>query len=133
MKKVSNYLFRAALYRLLLVLSIDALFHYEVQILGLTLKNIFFQGYRLRLHFDGYSESFDFWENANSPNLFHAGWCHSKKQKLHPPKSYVGKEFKWPAYLRETDSKAAPLQAFSNRPEVSRRNSMHSPAWAFQN
>ena len=77
-----------------------------------------FSGYRVRLHFDGYSESFDFWENANSPNLFHAGWCNSKRQKLEPPKNFTGKEFKWPLYLRETDTKAAPFQVFSHRPEV---------------
>ena len=43
-------------------------------------------GPRLRLHFDGYSDSYDFWENANSENLFPVGWCLKNNQCLVPPK-----------------------------------------------
>ena len=43
-------------------------------------------GPRLRLHFDGYSDSYDFWENANSENLFPVGWCMKNNQCLLPPK-----------------------------------------------
>ena len=43
-------------------------------------------GPRLRLHFDGYSDSYDFWENANSENLFPVGWCMRNNQCLQPPK-----------------------------------------------
>lgn len=41
---------------------------------------------RLRLHFDGYGDSHDFWENADSENLFPAGWCTDNNQILTPPK-----------------------------------------------
>ena len=44
------------------------------------------QGARLRLHFDGWSESYDFWTNSDSHFLFFAGWCHQNGQKLHPPR-----------------------------------------------
>ena len=30
-------------------------------------------GARLRLHFDGYSDAHDFWENADSPTIFPIG------------------------------------------------------------
>lgn len=44
-------------------------------------------GYRLRLHFDGYSDCHDFWVNANSPDIHPAGWCESTgEHKLHTPK-----------------------------------------------
>ena len=43
-------------------------------------------GPRLRLHFDGYSDSYDFWENCNSENLFPVGWCSKNNQRLVPPK-----------------------------------------------
>ena len=43
-------------------------------------------GYRLRLHFDGYSDCHDFWVNANSPDVHPAGWCESTGHKLHTPK-----------------------------------------------
>ena len=43
-------------------------------------------GPRLRLHFDGYSDTYDFWENVNSENLFPVGWCEKNDQCLVPPK-----------------------------------------------
>lgn len=43
-------------------------------------------GYRLRLHFDGYSDRHDFWVNANSPDIHSPGWCESTGHKLHTPK-----------------------------------------------
>lgn len=32
-------------------------------------------GYRIKLHFDGYMPAYDFWVNADSMNIFPAGWC----------------------------------------------------------
>ncbi|XP_059933881.1 lethal(3)malignant brain tumor-like protein 1 isoform X7 [Mesoplodon densirostris] len=43
-------------------------------------------GYRLRLHFDGYSECHDFWINASSPDIHPAGWFEKTGHKLQPPK-----------------------------------------------
>uniref|UniRef100_A0A8C1QSR7 L3MBTL histone methyl-lysine binding protein 4 n=1 Tax=Cyprinus carpio TaxID=7962 RepID=A0A8C1QSR7_CYPCA len=43
-------------------------------------------GFRLRLHIDGYSECYDFWVNADCPDIKPAGWCESTGHKLHPPK-----------------------------------------------
>uniref|UniRef100_A0A3B5L0B7 Uncharacterized protein n=1 Tax=Xiphophorus couchianus TaxID=32473 RepID=A0A3B5L0B7_9TELE len=43
-------------------------------------------GCRLRLHIDGYSECYDFWVNADSPDIRPAGWCREHRHKLHPPK-----------------------------------------------
>lgn len=49
-------------------------------------------GYRLRLHIDGYSECYDFWVNADSPDIRPAGWCESAGRKLHPPKGMRGSQ-----------------------------------------
>uniref|UniRef100_A0A8C3SLJ7 Lethal(3)malignant brain tumor-like protein 1 n=1 Tax=Chelydra serpentina TaxID=8475 RepID=A0A8C3SLJ7_CHESE len=43
-------------------------------------------GYRMRLHFDGYSECHDFWLNADSPNIHPASWSEETGHKLQPPK-----------------------------------------------
>ncbi|KTG45511.1 hypothetical protein cypCar_00012548, partial [Cyprinus carpio] len=43
-------------------------------------------GFRLRLHFDGYSDCHDFWVNANCPDIQPAGWCESTGHKLYTPK-----------------------------------------------
>lgn len=72
-------------------------------------------GYRLRLHFDGYSENYDFWVNADSMDIFPAGWCEKFNHVLHPPRSYEIDEFNWSAYLKQTRSVAAPKHLFANR------------------
>lgn len=44
------------------------------------------QGARMRLHFDGWSESYDFWTNSDSHLLFPAGFCSKYGQKLNLPR-----------------------------------------------
>ena len=72
-------------------------------------------GHRLRLHFDGYGDSHDFWENADSENLFPAGWCSDHEQCLVPPKGYSPQSFQWANYLAITSSLAAPEPLFLGR------------------
>lgn len=49
----------------------------------LTIAEI--KGFRLRLHFDGYSECFDFWANSDSPLIFPVGWAEKNGKVLQPP------------------------------------------------
>lgn len=70
------------------------------------------KGTRLRLHFDGWSESYDFWTSADSPFIFHVGWCEKNGQKLHPPRSMSFSEFNWDKYLKVCEAKAAPEHLF---------------------
>ncbi|XP_040572377.1 lethal(3)malignant brain tumor-like protein 4 [Lepeophtheirus salmonis] len=70
------------------------------------------QGYRLRLHFDGFPDSYDFWECGDSPNIFPAGW--SGKKRLTPPKGFEN-SFEWKKYLIETKSVSAPEKFFHNK------------------
>ncbi|KAH0619075.1 hypothetical protein JD844_018711 [Phrynosoma platyrhinos] len=76
-------------------------------------------GYRMRLHFDGYSECHDFWLNANSPNIHPAGWFEKTGHKLQPPKGYKEDEFNWASYLRITKAQAAPKHLFVTPDSVS--------------
>ncbi|XP_053249974.1 lethal(3)malignant brain tumor-like protein 1 isoform X1 [Podarcis raffonei] len=72
-------------------------------------------GYRMRLHFDGYSECHDFWLNADSPNIHPAGWFEKTGHKLQPPKGCLGykeEDFNWANYLRITKAQAAPKHLF---------------------
>ncbi|KAK3522498.1 hypothetical protein QTP86_016147, partial [Hemibagrus guttatus] len=43
-------------------------------------------GYRMRLHFDNYSDCYDFWVNCNLPDIHPVGWCEKTGHKLHLPK-----------------------------------------------
>lgn len=48
------------------------------------------QGYRIRLHFDGYPECYDFWVNADSWDVKPPGWCEKMGLKLLLPKGPKG-------------------------------------------
>uniref|UniRef100_A0A8C1QWV1 L3MBTL histone methyl-lysine binding protein 4 n=1 Tax=Cyprinus carpio TaxID=7962 RepID=A0A8C1QWV1_CYPCA len=76
-------------------------------------------GFRLRLHIDGYSECYDFWVNADSPDIKPAGWCESTGHKLHPPKGYKPNEFNWEKYLESCNAQAAPKNLFRPQSSVS--------------
>ncbi|GFU44538.1 lethal(3)malignant brain tumor-like protein 3 [Trichonephila clavipes] len=71
------------------------------------------KGYRVRLHFDGYSECYDFWVNANSPDIFPVGWCEKTNHQLQPPKGFTIQDFDWNGYLKASGVEAAPKQLFS--------------------
>ncbi|XP_037540239.1 lethal(3)malignant brain tumor-like protein 1 [Nematolebias whitei] len=71
-------------------------------------------GYRLRLHFDGYSDCHDFWVNANSTDIHAAGWCETTGHKLHTPKGCKEEEFTWINYLRMTKAQVAPKELFAS-------------------
>uniref|UniRef100_A0A671QGF0 Lethal(3)malignant brain tumor-like protein 1 n=1 Tax=Sinocyclocheilus anshuiensis TaxID=1608454 RepID=A0A671QGF0_9TELE len=70
-------------------------------------------GFRLRLHFDGYSDCHDFWVNASCADIHPAGWCESTGHKLYTPKGCKEEEFSWSSYLKITRSQAAPNELFS--------------------
>ncbi|XP_063816370.1 lethal(3)malignant brain tumor-like protein 1 isoform X2 [Pseudophryne corroboree] len=68
--------------------------------------------FRIRLHFDGYSDCHDFWVNADSPDIHPAGWCERTRHKLQPPKGYKDEDFSWTNYLRLTKAHVAPKHLF---------------------
>nr|XP_058973219.1 lethal(3)malignant brain tumor-like protein 3 [Pocillopora verrucosa]XP_058973220.1 lethal(3)malignant brain tumor-like protein 3 [Pocillopora verrucosa]XP_058973221.1 lethal(3)malignant brain tumor-like protein 3 [Pocillopora verrucosa] len=70
------------------------------------------KGARLRLHFDGWSESYDFWTNVDSPFIYPMHWCERNGQVLHPPRSFTKQEFNWEKYLKKCGAKAAPENLF---------------------
>lgn len=72
-------------------------------------------GYRIRLHFDGFADSYDFWCNADSMDIFPVGWCEKYGHVLQPPPQYTVSNFNWINYLRVTKASAAPKQLFANR------------------
>ncbi|XP_064564118.1 lethal(3)malignant brain tumor-like protein 3 isoform X1 [Zonotrichia leucophrys gambelii] len=72
-------------------------------------------GYRVRLHFDGYPDCYDFWVNADSSDIHPVGWCEKTGHKLHPPKGYKEEEFSWPSYLKACRAQAAPKSLFENQ------------------
>ncbi|XP_034251580.1 lethal(3)malignant brain tumor-like protein 3 isoform X2 [Thrips palmi] len=71
------------------------------------------KGHRLRLHFDGYAENYDFWVNSDSPEIFQPGWCEKNMRKLTPPRGY--NNFNWNSYLKVCKATAAPRLLFHNK------------------
>lgn len=74
---------------------------------------LIFPGYRLKLYFDGFSHDYDFWVNANSPDLFYPKWCKQNMRLLQPPKNY-GSNFDWDNYLEEKNADPAPEWKFAS-------------------
>ncbi|KAK6489089.1 lethal(3)malignant brain tumor-like protein 3 isoform X1 [Huso huso] len=72
-------------------------------------------GHRIRLHFDNYSDCYDFWINANSADIHPVSWCEKTGHKLHPPKGVKEDEFNWQSYLKLCKAQAAPKSLFENR------------------
>ncbi|XP_032959295.1 lethal(3)malignant brain tumor-like protein 3 isoform X3 [Rhinolophus ferrumequinum] len=72
-------------------------------------------GYRVKLHFDGYSDCYDFWVNADALDIHPVGWCEKTGHKLHPPKGYKEEEFNWQTYLKTCKAQAAPKSLFENQ------------------
>ncbi|XP_006885056.1 PREDICTED: lethal(3)malignant brain tumor-like protein 3 isoform X2 [Elephantulus edwardii] len=72
-------------------------------------------GYRIKLHFDGYSDCYDFWVNADALDIHPVGWCEKTGHKLHPPKGYKEEEFNWQSYLKTCKAQAAPKSLFENQ------------------
>ncbi|XP_060081009.1 lethal(3)malignant brain tumor-like protein 3 [Ylistrum balloti] len=74
------------------------------------------RGYRLRLHFDGYSECYDFWANADSAWIFPVGFCDKHERVLQPPKGFTAENFSWSGYLKMAKAIPAPKHLFQNQP-----------------
>ncbi|XP_077382079.1 lethal(3)malignant brain tumor-like protein 4 isoform X2 [Festucalex cinctus] len=72
------------------------------------------QGYRVRLHFDGYQECYDFWANADSWDLKPAGWCEKNGHKLLLPKGCKDGEFNWSMYVKNCRGQLAPKHLFKS-------------------
>ncbi|XP_034840024.1 uncharacterized protein l(3)mbt [Maniola hyperantus] len=72
------------------------------------------QGYRMRLHFDEYPDMYDFWVNADSIDIFPAGWCEKNSRPLKPPAGYDSATFSWPLYLKQMRAVTAPRYLFSH-------------------
>ncbi|XP_066555502.1 lethal(3)malignant brain tumor-like protein 3 isoform X2 [Amia ocellicauda] len=72
-------------------------------------------GHRIRLHFDKYSDCYDFWVNANSADIHPVGWCEKTGHKLHPPKGMKEEDFNWQSYIKLCKAQAAPKALFENQ------------------
>ncbi|KAM3961851.1 lethal (3) malignant brain tumor [Aphomia sociella] len=70
------------------------------------------QGFRMRLHFDGYPDLHDYWVNSDSIDIFPPGWCEKNGRSLKPPANYSPTIFSWPLYLKQMRAIAAPKHLF---------------------
>ena len=70
------------------------------------------EGFRMRLHFEGYLEPFDFWVNADSPLIFPCGFCKDTGRTLSAPEGWdknkrfdIGKAFSEKDFTNKTNFK----------------------------
>ncbi|KAH8306265.1 hypothetical protein KR018_005387, partial [Drosophila ironensis] len=69
---------------------------------------------RIRVHFDGWDDCYDFWVHINSPYIHPCGW-HEGRQTLIVPPDYQKTVFCWPDYIADVGGTAAPKGLFSPR------------------
>lgn len=77
-------------------------------------------GYRIKLQFDGYSSAYGFWVNANSSDIFPAGFCSKTGRELEYPSragaaSGRSNSFNWEEYLKQTKASVAHRACFEQR------------------
>ena len=61
----------------------------------------------LKINFDGWSDTYDYWALSDSSDLFPVGYCEWESLKLQAPKGFDG-DFKWQSYLSSTGTVAVP-------------------------
>ncbi|XP_064550949.1 lethal(3)malignant brain tumor-like protein 1 isoform X2 [Drosophila montana] len=69
---------------------------------------------RIRVHFDGWDDCYDFWVHINSPYIHPCGW-HEGRQQLIVPPDYQNLLFNWADYIEEVGGIAAPADLFKPR------------------
>lgn len=69
-------------------------------------------GCRMKLHFDGYPATYDFWTNSDSFNIFPTEFCQTTGRKLNVPPRWNNKKFDWSEYFDHTNSVGAQRYMF---------------------
>jgi lethal(3)malignant brain tumor-like protein len=69
-------------------------------------------GHRIKLHFDGYPSSYDFWVDANSKNILPIEFCRTTKRELKIPPKWPSKNFDWSEYLDDQNCVGAQRHMF---------------------
>lgn len=64
----------------------------------------------LLIHFDGWTERYDYWTSPSSGDLHPVGYCSQQGTPLQKPKGHVG-DFEWAAYLRSCSPPALAVPA----------------------
>ncbi|XP_035475580.1 lethal(3)malignant brain tumor-like protein 4 isoform X3 [Scophthalmus maximus] len=71
---------------------------------------------RVRVHFDNWDDTYDYWCDSSSPYIHPIGWCEEQGRPLTAPQGHPNPEnFLWDEYLQETGSSAAPRSWFTQR------------------
>uniref|UniRef100_A0A1X7UYJ4 TIR domain-containing protein n=1 Tax=Amphimedon queenslandica TaxID=400682 RepID=A0A1X7UYJ4_AMPQE len=66
----------------------------------------------LLIHFDGWSDGYDYWCKPDSTDIHPAMWCNKHNKKVTPPKGHIG-NFLWNTYLHDPDINPAPAHIFT--------------------
>lgn len=63
------------------------------------------------IHFDGWSNNYDYYAPITDEDLHPAGYCDTIKRKLEIPNKY-GKNFVWSTYLKEQQAEMVHMPTF---------------------
>jgi len=71
-------------------------------------------GQRLRLHFEGFPSTYDFWVYCDSPFIFPCGFCSKTERQFAPPPGFKSGNFDWNSYASNKGFQVAPEHIFEN-------------------
>jgi hypothetical protein len=66
---------------------------------------------QLLIHFDGWTDRYDYWCQPDTPDIHPIGWCDDNGVSLQIPHRYRG-QFSWDNYLSEVAAERVPETAF---------------------
>jgi hypothetical protein len=75
------------------------------------------RGPQVLIHFDGWTDRYDYWTMHDGSTLFPCGYCRVQGMSLQAPKGRSNSDFDWAAYLQEVHAPAAPVAAFTHLPQ----------------
>eukprot|EP00058_Branchiostoma_floridae_P020994 XP_002606484.1 hypothetical protein BRAFLDRAFT_126447 [Branchiostoma floridae] len=74
---------------------------------------------RVHIHFDGWTDMFDYWADVDDPALHPLGYCKANRITLQKPHGY-SRQFDWEQYLKEENVEPVPYALFD---ETQKENS----------
>ncbi|CAH1232773.1 MFHAS1 [Branchiostoma lanceolatum] len=81
---------------------------------------------RVHIHFDGWTNSFDYWTDVDDPDLHPLGYCKANRITLQKPHGYP-KPFDWEKYLKEEDVDPVPFILFDETQKKSTKPYLYDP------
>ncbi|XP_078600268.1 uncharacterized protein LOC144875240 [Branchiostoma floridae x Branchiostoma japonicum] len=81
---------------------------------------------RVHIHFDGWTDMFDYWADVDDPALHPLGYCKANRITLQKPHGY-SRQFDWEQYLKEENVEPVPYALFDETQKENSKPFLYDP------